>query len=783
MKLETLLANIANYTSDAIVITDADWQQPGGPKIVYVNDTFTALTGYRREEVMGHSPKMLQGPETDREASARIARALAQQQPVVAELLNYTKRKHTYWVEISITPVFNEQGQCVYFLSIEKDVTERRVMQSATEQQSMQFLFSEMRAHAILNSIADGIVTVNASGEIERFSPSAERLFGRESAEVEGTAITSLFTAPGNAEMEAILIAKMHNTYDTGNLTTHNLTGLRADGETFYAEITCSIILLGTEKLMVCAVRDVTQIRTAIEDMRRARDVAEAANRAKSEFLANMSHELRTPMNGILGLSSLIKETVLDAEQRECVEALSGSASSLLTILNDILDFSKIEAGEMQLMAQPFSLHDMLHHVRDFMAPMASQKGLALEFMREEDFPEYLVGDVHRLQQILVNLVGNALKFTDAGYVHVRSAGHVEADQYHLRIEVQDSGIGIPKEQCGRIFAKFTQADGSDTRRYGGTGLGLAISKQLVSLMQGDIGVESVEGVGSCFWFSLTLPIGESRIWQAEEQDVQPSVVRPGDAGAARVLIVEDHAINHMLLGKLLKKMGFTDVDRVEHGGQAVQACHRVKYDLILMDCQMPIMDGYEATRHIRSAEAHTGSRTPIVAMTANAMQGDQEKCMEAGMDDYLSKPIDIVMLKRVLARWLNVVPALALQPDMPSEQNGNAPVNLAHLRIFTDGDVAEEKTLFGIFMRNADEILLRLQESLNKHDSESWRKASHRLKGASGNLGANALSDLCSEAEKASIHTSEVWAEYMTAIAAELTRVRAFIHQQGGCD
>lgn len=784
MQLQTLLANIANYTSDAIVITDADWQQQGGPKIVYVNDAYTALTGFRREEVIGQSPRMLQGPETDRETTQRISRALQQHQPIVAELLNYTKKKHKYWVEISLAPVFNDAGECVYYLAIEKDITERRVMQEATEKQSMEFLFSETRARAILNSIVDGIITVDGKGCIERFSPSAERLFGMDGYEAEGREVASLFLSPGDAEMQAILAAKMQHPHDAGTLSTHTLMAKRADGSQFHAEISCSTMLLGADKLLVCAVRDVTQIRQAVEEMRHARDVAEAASRAKSEFLANMSHELRTPMNGILGLSAILKDTVLDTEQRECVEALSGSASSLLTILNDILDFSKIEAGELRIEPKPFSLHDMMHHVRDFMAPMASQKGITLEFMQSPDCVEYLKGDVHRLQQILVNLVGNAIKFTEKGYVHVRShcVREEAGDDVRLRIEVQDTGIGIPQEHQASIFNKFTQADGSNTRRYGGTGLGLAICSQLTTLMGGTIGLQSATGIGSCFFIEVPLEISQSHGFESRDDGNNALSVMVTDATQAHVLIVEDHAINTMLLTKLLRKMGFTQIDRAEHGAQAVQMCHATRYDLILMDCQMPILDGYEATKRIRLNELHQGHRTPIVAMTANAMQGDQQKCLEAGMDDYLSKPIDLSMLKRVLARWLHVATGVMVVPDALAHA-GDMAIDLTHLRMFTDGDAEEEKTLYGIFMRNADESITRMEESLSKHDSESWRKAAHRLKGASGNLGAKSLYELCAEAEKASAHPQDAWAGYMQAISQELARVREFIHQQGGCD
>jgi CheY-like chemotaxis protein/nitrogen-specific signal transduction histidine kinase len=390
------------------------------------------------------------------------------------------------------------------------------------------------------------------------------------------------------------------------------------------------------------------------QEIREARTGADRANAIKSQFLATMSHEIRTPMNGVLGMADLLAQTKLDERQYRFVANIQRSAHALLGIINDILDFSKIEAGKLELDVVDFDLRDAIEGAVELLADSAHRKGLELITSLPPGLHSAVVGDPGRLQQIVTNLVGNAIKFTSHGEVSIEVDSLREtADDITVICAVRDTGVGLPPEVRERVFDAFQQADGSATRKFGGSGLGLAIVKQLTAMMEGEVGVESIDGKGCTFWFSVRFRKADSSPAGSARFDMRS--VPTADLGV-RVLLAEDNPLNQELMFDLMEAWG-CDVDLARNGLEAIEKFSRERYDIVLMDCQMPELDGYQATRRIRELETTREDHevVPIIALTANAMEGDRERCIDAGMTDFVSKPFDHGRLRSVMVRCIGL--------------------------------------------------------------------------------------------------------------------------------
>lgn len=539
--------------------------------------------------------------------------------------------------------LLDADGNLISLVGVAIDETEQQHL-LATTQQREQYLNSLLRA------LPDLLFVIDKDGVYKEAYAPDERMLLAPPAEIVGKRMHDFLPS----DLATRALHTIHHVLATGEPLVLEYT-VPKGGEDCYYE---ARFVPYTDDSVIILSRDVHERKTAQllleqtnqrleEALLEANEMAvraEAASRAKSEFLANMSHEIRTPMNGIIGMVQLLEDTPLTDEQAELLRTLKNSANFLLGLLNDMLDLSKIESGKMTLEQIPVNLHELAHEAVNLFSGRASEKGLILHAHIDPNAPHWVLGDPVRLRQILANFISNAIKFTHEGTVTVILLPSPTYPQ-GAWIGVQDTGIGIPEDKQESLFEAFTQADASTTRKYGGTGLGLAISKKLAEMMGGRIGVESEVGVGSLFYIDLPLPAAQP----PQSAPSEPKATALPDAFPdKRILLVEDNEVSRKVATRMLAKLQL-DVEIAVNGREVVQKATESAYDLILMDCQMPEMDGYEATRMLRQQ----GVLTPIIALTANALEGDREKCLACGMNDYLSKPIQADKLRQTLANWL----------------------------------------------------------------------------------------------------------------------------------
>lgn len=759
---EEKFRSISMSAQDAIVMTDVTG------KISYWNPAAERIFGYNREEMLGRPIQTYIASPAFYEMFGQIfvewrVTGLRRPEGRIVELEVKRKDGKTIAIELSLGSVV--LGHVPHAIGIFRDVSERKKAEKELRD-------SEEKLKAILESIQTGIALIDAEDHrITYVNKAAAELIGSPGSEIVGH-VCHEYICP--AERNRCPVTDLGHEVDKSERILLNKNGMNIP--VIKGVVRAS--LYGREMLVESFV-DITARKQVEQELRRAMEAAEAASRAKSQFLANMSHEIRTPMNGVLGMVELLRSSELTSKQSRFADTIQRSGEALLALINDILDFSKIEAGKMELQSVQFSLRKTVAEVVEMLLERAQRKGLRLTGTANVDVPDSLIGDPIRLQQVLINLTSNAVKFTDEGAVSI-SVFCPEQDSISalLLFEVKDTGIGVPAEAQSTIFDAFSQADGSAKRRYGGSGLGLAIAKQLSEMMGGRIGIKNAEPKGSVFWFTAKLVKqpdlalhGETSIPSKDE-----AITADNNRYSLRVLLAEDNEVNQEVAKAMLETIGCR-VDVVGDGREAVAAVKKKDYDAVFMDCQMPKMDGYEATKLIREWETsvaagrETANHLTIIALTAHAMKGDRERCVQAGMDDYLSKPYKLKELCEVLRAH---APGELFCRQYTAESAGHeddagtisVPVEpigmsgtispmaiersvldkLRGLQIEGAPDIVA--SIISIYLANSPVVLDEVLLALENGDQKTLRRASHTLKSSSANVGALRLSEMCRDLE-----------------------------------
>jgi PAS domain S-box-containing protein len=857
---------IIKSMGDSLVVTSPD------ERIITVNDATCRMLGYRDEELLGQPLAML-----FTEANRTFAQEFHREGLSSFESTYLAKDGRTIPVVVSRNSMRLSSDQTPGIVCVAKDITEIKLAAEKIRQ-------SEHKLSLHIQQTPLAVIEWNLAAEIVEWNPAAEAVFGYRKDEVLGQQIVGLLvpesarTAAEN-EWKDLLSQKVgrHTTYE-------NVT---KDGRTIICEwYNTPLESEGRVIGIASMIQDLTERIEMEEELKRMRDAALESARLKSEFLANMSHEIRTPMNGVIGMTGLLLDTELTSEQSEFAETIRSSGEALLNIINDILDFSKIEAGKLHFEKLDFDLSNAVESTIEILAERAHAKQIELGSLIHHDVPAALRGDPGRLRQVLTNLIGNSIKFTERGEVIVRVKNESETDhEVIVRFDISDTGIGVSEAAQQKLFNPFVQADGSTTRKYGGTGLGLAISRQLVDLMNGQIGVTSVEGQGSTFWFTarfekqpagavvaeakpafpaglrvlvvddnetnrkilshqlssrgltceeadsgfralellrvapepgqeynlaildlmmpgmdgfelarqiksdpaiaalplvlltsfgqrgdsttareagvaayLTKPIRQSQLFECLTRVIsQPATSTPAAVSEKLglitrhtiaekkpmsnklILIAEDNVVNQKVAVRQLQKLGYR-ADAVADGREALEALERIPYDLVLMDCQMPQMDGYEATAQIRWCEGRT-KHTPIIAMTAHALEGDRAKCLAAGMDDYISKPVKSEELRRVLEKWLSRAgensdgSAVRTESLIP-------PVDIERLNLAIGDEPDEMREVVDLYIESMTKNLKELAVAIAEGNAKSVELIAHNCAGTSANCGMTAVVD-----------------------------------------
>ncbi len=642
----------------------------------------------------------------------------------IYELTYFRKDGSRFPAVVSVTALRDADNDIIGYLLIGTDNTARKLIEAEQKKLDQRLRDQQFYTRSLIESNIDALMTTDPSGIISDVNKQMEALTGCTRDELIGAPFKGFFTDPERAE------AGIKQVLSERKVTDYELTARARNGKETVVSYNATTFYDRDRTLqgVFAAARDVTERKRVEMELRQAKAVAESASQTKSDFLASMSHEIRTPINAIIGIADLLAKTPLSPEQNNYVQVFRRAGDNLLHLINDILDLSKVEASQLELERTGFSLSDLLEKVREMVAVRAQEKGLSLVFEIAPQVPGNFIGDPTRLRQVLLNLVGNAIKFTESGEVALRVTPDADsAVPGALRFAISDTGIGIADEKLGAVFERFTQADSSTTRRYGGSGLGLTISKRLVELMGGRIWVESGVGRGSVFSFAVPLEIWTGTTRRA----AVPVGTGPAEPlPALSILLVEDSPDNRFITVAFLQETPYR-VDIAENGAIACEKFIAGNYDLVLMDRQMPVMDGLTATRAIREWEAaNQRPPTPIIALTASALRGDREKCMAAGCTAYLTKPIK----QEVLLQAIKEHSPITLQ-SAPAEN-----VRPETIRVRANPKIAD---LIPGFLQNRRQDVISMREALDRGDYATVESLGHGMRGAGGNYGFPAITDI----------------------------------------
>jgi PAS domain S-box-containing protein len=620
------------------------------------------------------------------------------------------------WIQAINRPFYNISGEFDGYIGIGLDITDRKTAEEGLN-----------RYKILSEKVRDIIHFIDIEGNIIDVNQSALKSYGYTYEEFLKLNVRDL-RAEGVITPEFLEKCNKEGTF-------YEAVHRRIDGSRFPVEISCQGANIGDKRVIVSIIRDVTERKSGENNLKVAKEAAEAANRAKSEFLANMSHEIRTPLNGIVGMVELTLLTELSDEQKENLMIVKSCANSLLKVINDILDFSKMEAGKLAIDNINFDIKSLIEEMIKAHSPRAVTKGIELNYAFSSTIPQYVVGDPSRLKQILNNLIGNAIKFTESGEVWIKAKKIKTKDrEVEIQFTVEDSGIGIAEQNIGKLFESFSQIDGSITRRFGGTGLGLAISKQLSEMMGGRLWVESQKGVGSRFNFILKFEIGTRIETQAIESFQLKKLDRPYS-----ILLTEDDKVNQMVIARILKERGYF-IDTAGNGLEAVELCEKNSYDAILMDIQMPVMDGIEAARKIREKD----KSTPIIAITAYALKGDREKFLAQGMNEYVSKPIKIEELFSAIEKCLSLDKE---KEDISNiniclDERGEIVLGIKEVQYFDKSDL--------FIIDKLSELIEALKDAVARTDISYVEMLAHKIKNLSNEVGIEELKTISFKMELA---------------------------------